>query len=53
MEGKARMLCSLEGMFARKQFCRETKHIVSITKQSEQSQINPKDTEDILVLGGC
>lgn len=52
MEEKARMLCSLEGVFARRQSCRETKYIVSRTKQSEHSQINPKDSEDILVLGG-
>lgn len=53
MEEKARMLCSLEGVFARRQYCRETKYVVSSTKQSEHSQINPKDSEDISVLGGC
>lgn len=53
MEEKAKMLCSLEGLFARKQSCRKTKYTISSTKQSENSQINSKDSEDILVLGGC
>lgn len=44
---------NLEGMFARRQSCREIKYIVSSTKQSEHSQINPKGRGDILVLGGC